>query len=308
MAYYSGQASSYQELLNVLVNACVEQGWTWADGILSKDNLFIKLTISKSGNTETGIAAQGGTGKSSGSLINPAITYPRMGSPTTPDIPNFPANYHIFIFATEVYFLAKFELNKFLYLAFGKSSVQLHESGLWISATACLDIHYNTGGIVINPYGGGSNYSPLSAVAPFWSTADYTYYGLLNSNSIILHGLDGMSWSYGGSWAYRSALTTFVSQAQPLINRQPSNWFTNAILLPFHVFMNRLGDKKSLVCDFQHSRFLRIDHYDPEQIITLGSDRWMIFPFYKKNITTRNGGTGIDHTGTFGWAIRYDGP
>jgi hypothetical protein len=34
----------------------------------------------------------------------------------------------------------------------------------------------------------------------------------------------------------------------------------------------------------------------------------MIFPWYRKYSATRDGGTNIDHTGTFGWAIKYEPP
>lgn len=52
MAFYNGQASSYQELLDVLVAGCVEQGWTWTNGILSKGYAFVKPFVS------TGFVAQ----------------------------------------------------------------------------------------------------------------------------------------------------------------------------------------------------------------------------------------------------------
>jgi len=60
--------------------------------------------------------------------------------------------------------------------------------------------------------------------------------------------------------------------------------------------------------DLQNARTLRVDNYDPGQIITLGDDQWRIYPFYRKNADQRDGTTssGGDHSGTMGWAIRYD--
>ena len=60
--------------------------------------------------------------------------------------------------------------------------------------------------------------------------------------------------------------------------------------------------------DLAHCRFLRIDNYQPGDIIPLGPDRWKVAPWYRKNTAQRDGGSNIQHTGTFGWAIRYDGP
>ncbi len=80
---------------------------------------------------------------------------------------------------------------------------------------------------------------------------------------------------------------------------------------------NEMSDlKKNAIVDplefvhlqFENAKFIRINNYEPEQLIVLGNDKWMVFPFYKKNSESL-GGTGIsDHTGTFGWVIRYDGP
>lgn len=293
MAYYSGQAASYDQLLTVLVNACVLNGWTWADNILNKSDVYIKLVVSS-----IGITATGGTGKSGATLLNAALTSPRIGNPhTTNNKVSFPASYRIFVFEYEVYLIVKSDINKFFYLAFGKSNLNLSASGLWISATACGAGGYGYGiGIGMSATGGGAGGSGNpSAVAPFWNGNNFADNW---SNAVIAHGFDGIVWSSG------SKIANFVSSLAPLNDRQPSAWSTNAILLPINVYVNRASSKKSLACQFQHSRYLRIDNFDPEQIIQLGSEKWMIFPFFQKNITSRNGG---DNTGTFGWAIRYDG-
>lgn len=302
MAYYSGQASSYQELLNVLVNACVEQGWAWNNSILSKENCYLKLTATATGAT-AGIIATGGTGVSSGStLLNPALTTPRLGNPGIVNAINFPVAYRIFIFAKEVYLITKFNINSYYYLAFGKSSINLGGNGLWISATACGAGIYSslTGAISIgSSTGGAGGATTPSAVAPFWNGSQFSNNW---SNSVIQHGFDNILWSSGTTKAI------LVSSLSPLINRMPSNFSQETVLLPINVYVNRLQNKISLACQFEHARFIRIDNFNDEQIITLGGDKWMVFPFYKRDITARDGGNYIDHTGTFGWAIRYDGP
>lgn len=300
MAYYSGQVASYQELLDVLVAACITEGWTWADGILRKNGCYIKLEVITSG-TATGIRATGGTGISGSSLLNPAPTRPRMGNPGIVNLIQFPVVYHIFIFDDEVYFKIKFA-NTFYYLAFGKVNPALLENGTWISATACGAGNRTdtNGSIRIGSSGGGAGGAyNASAAAPFWNNNNYSDDW---SNSVLFHDLDGVKWSSGNKNAV-SAL--FIS---PLLDRIPSLWTGEAIFLPINIYLDRPANKKSLVCQFQHSRTLRIDNYEPEQIVNLGNEKWMIFPFYKKDSVNRGGGFDIDHTGTFGWAIRYDGP
>ena len=98
-----------------------------------------------------------------------------------------------------------------------------------------------------------------------------------------------------------------IGSAAPHIERSPSAWNGESPLLPIQAYVWRASAKCSLVVDMRHARYLRIDNYEPGQIITLGGDSWKVYPFYRKASSARNGGIGIDHTGTFGWAIRYDG-
>ena len=78
-----------------------------------------------------------------------------------------------------------------------------------------------------------------------------------------------------------------------------------ACLLPLTVGKKSL--KKTLACIFENARYVCINNFEPEQIIQLGNEKWMIFPFYKKN-PVKIESMGEDHTANFGWAIRYDGP
>lgn len=297
MAYYSGMATSYADCLNALTSVCISNGWIWENSILSKDGCFLSLV-----STVNGITATGGTGKTGSTLLNPSYVTPRMGQPANVNLPVFPVSYHIFVFDNEIYFLIKFNINTFYYLAFGKSSIPLTESGLWISATSCGQVGVDSrGGITITSTGGGSGPSSTTStgVGPFWNAGSFS---LNNNNSVILNGLDGLQWSD------RTRIAVASSAVTPLQNRQPSTWSQEAVLLPINVFVARPSFKQSLGCQFENARFLRIDNFEPEQILTLGSESWMIFPFYKKDSSNRDGGGPIDHTGTFGWAIKYEGP
>lgn len=87
----------------------------------------------------------------------------------------------------------------------------------------------------------------------------------------------------------------------------PTVHFADSPLLPYNIYLERPENKLSLICQLQHARFVRIDNYEPEQIITLGHERWIIFTFCQKDAQNRNGSSGGWGTGTFGWAIRYEG-
>lgn len=314
MAYYTGQCTSYQHLADILVEHCQKHGWVWQDGILSKNDLFIQIFVveQRIDNYHVrgqGITLIGGTGKQTNQLINPAENPVRLGRTVAgrklPQINYFPAHYHLFIFANEVYLFMKFDIDKFYYLAFGKSNLLQNTlgSGLWLSAT-CQHYSFSSddGSIfeiiyLKNNGGGASGGYGATVVAPFWNRQDF-YHNW--SNSVICHGLDNLLWSNGKSRAY----CTF----EPLIDRLPTNHFADSPLLPYNIYLERPENKLSLIAQLENARCVRIDNYEPEQIISLGHEKWMVFPFYRKNLQYRDVNSGYSqHTGTFGWAIRFDG-
>lgn len=300
MAYYTGQCSNYQHLADILVEKCQAHGWAWQDNILSKDRLFVKVTVSQRDSRNAGgIIIAGGTGKQGTNLINVSSQTPRLGNPSyaIDDTKHFPARYYCFIFEDEVYLVLEIN-NHFYYLAFGKSSLIQSDvaNGLWVTATSLVSSFSHTNNIYMASNVSLGGYPSLVAPAPFWNTAHvYTNY----SNSAICHGLDNKLWSIEST----SAFCLF----EPLIQRMPNTTFSDSVLLPYDIYAYRPQDKISLVAQLQNIRCVRVDNFESGQIITLGHEKWMTFPFYKKNTTQRDGGAWREHSGTFGWAIRYDG-
>lgn len=314
MAYYSGYASSYPDLLNQVVNACVDNGWSFSDSILSKNNAFVKietLLTSSSNDNGPGLRFQGGTGKSGSNLINPSSVITRIGpfgvtNPIVPT-PTFPVFYHIFVFDNpeEVFVIIKYDIDRFQFAGFGMSSIA--GCGLWLSATHGL--RYITGsgntgsGIQITAISGGASgsFAHVNSSGFFWQSTAWSSWFQSATQTIYIQ-TDGIGWSQ------LTAETPAQLTMRPLIERLPAAWSSESVLLPIQPVLVRPSNKSSLVADIKNARYLRIDNHEPEQILSLGNDQWMVFPFHRKNIVARNGGTQIDHTGTFGWAIRYDGP
>lgn len=295
MAYYSGTASSYADLLTALTNACTSNGWTWADNILSKGAAFVRPYVSN------GITLQGGTGKSGSSLVNPSTTQPRLGHiyNASPSLVTFPVQYflHIWTSPDEVYLVIKFDIDRYYYLSFGMSTVA--DAGLWLSATSPVTY-------------------PITASHGYQMTASTG--GDLSNSPEAVHFMSGFFWQtvrgnadhcpdciwHNGSWKFDSL--DAIQAAAPLVARSPSAWSSNAVLLPIQPCIAVASSKIVMVADIQKARYVRINNYEPEQIITLGSDKWKIYPFHKKNTSNPNAPYHEYHTGTFGWAIRYDGP
>lgn len=320
MAFVTGTANSFADLRTALFSACVAQGWTLTDDVLSKGAAFVRCTISAADTATQGIGLilQGATGYASGSLVNPAPVTPRLGAPSRDtNLAAWPMEYSIHIFNSpdEVFLVARYNLDYYLWLSFGVSGVAgLGASGLWTTAISRLKRGPQGGGIVISPASGGGtgsdNPNPTfggSAGAPFWNTG--TYFDAGSHQDAICSGLDSVLWPVRSGPDAR-AVNSFqaVEASYPLITRSPSAWNSEAILLPIQGYVFRASNKCSLVVDVKNARYVRVDNYEPGQIITLGSDRWRVYPFYRKSTAARDGGFGVDHTGTMGWAIRYDGP
>lgn len=297
MAYYSGSANNLAALKDALFNACVGEGWVLTGDILSKGEMYLRVQVASDY-----LTFLGGTGVAAGALTGAALNVVKIGGPggsATAIV--FPITYEIFVFAAEVYLVINHSVDIYLWAAFGKSTVQgLPGSGMWIGATCAGDVLNTPVPLGISADGYNAGYT---SAALFWSqyvTSEYS------RNYLVQHGLTSTDAWYLGLSPVDNAVGAFVTV--PLIGLLPNTWNSEAVLLPLRCYAKRASDKISLVADLEHARCTRIDHYAPGQVVTLGSDKWKTFPWYRKNVASRNGGTAINHTGTFGWAIRYEGP
>lgn len=168
---------------------------------------------------------------------------------------------------------------------------------MWVGASLAES---DTDSLDIRSAIGGTDFRSTGAL--FWATSGY-YAG--PRNCWVHSDLDAQGW-----WLAQALSDSPVGIAPtaPLMGLLPNTWNSEAVLLPIRAYKVRPSYKISLTADLEHARYTRIDNYTPGQIITLGSERWKIFPWYRKDAVNRNGGYVINHSGTFGWAIRYEGP
>jgi hypothetical protein len=295
MAHFYGSVSSWSSLIDAVFDALVSEGWASSGSIISKGDINVQLEVS--GNYLT---IKGGTGSSAGALTGAGPNIARMG-PVAGEALSWPVEWALHVFADpdEVYLVVTL-LDRYYWLAFGGSSVDgVPGTGGWYAASLGESVAF----ISMTPISGGQPGSNLfGPLAPFWLT-DSSSLGFLQ-NSFVHHGFDGGGWS--GVVVASSAIA--VQAARPHIERSPNAWNQECALLPIQVYVPRSSSKVSLVLDLVNARYIRIDNYEPGEIVTLGADRWRFYPFYRKNSSVRDGGGGINHSGTLGWAIRYDGP
>jgi hypothetical protein len=314
MAYYSGVANNVNDLLNALRNSAVSDGWTLTGDVLSKGTMYIETQVSY-GN----LKARAGINASMGSPCPwQHIGYVVKTTVSTPCDITYPCNWEFHGHSQEVYFVVNFAVDRYQFLAFGKSTVPgLSGVGTWIGATVGQLVDetgstsYNAATpITIYSYGGGN---PGYISAALFGTVTYADENGIVTPCYVHHDLDSYGWRIepSGSTIYypfgRYWIVSSSTNAGPY-TFQPSAWNAEAVLLPLRCYFRRPSSMLSLIVDCEHARLLRIDNLTPGDVLTLGSDKWKVYPWHRKNTAARNGGHAIDHTGTFGWAVRYLGP
>lgn len=284
MAYVTGSAGDMAAVLAALVSACTSNGWSYAGDVLHKGGVFLTATVAGVDMNIRGFTTFDGQ--------SPSETV-RMGNYWNGLTEmSWPATYHISIFEDpdEVYLIVNYGVDRYQFCAFGKSTIaDLPGSGMWLAASMC---RFNNYARSISSGGAQTSYG---STAFMWESENH----VASENKAVHHGLDG------GGWSMRSGAAAAVKALTDVL---PNAWNSEAVLIPIQVWISRESNKISMVADIQHARYLRIDNHLPGEIVTIGPDRWKCFPFWRKNTIQRNGGSNIDHTGTFGWAIRYDGP
>ncbi|WP_373388980.1 hypothetical protein [Pseudomonas alcaligenes] len=290
MGYYTNAVADLDAFRSAIIDACVAEGWTLSGAILSKAGMFLTLQV-----VSGQLKLRGGTGAAAGALTDPSteVTIAAGGGGSSIVPLTFPATYHLFVFDQEVYCVLNYSVNRYQWCAWGKSTVGgLVSSGMWLGAT--------WGGVASGSgfsIGLNTNSTANPSGALMWAAHPNN----TTRTSLIAAGLDGKTW-FTDDWLGG----TYV--ANEILATQPNSFNSESVLVPIRAYAPRPSLKWSLVTDLVYARYLRIDNYEPGQLIELGTDRWMVFPWHQKNPAARNGGGAINHTGTFGWAIRYEGP
>lgn len=309
MAYYAGTATDLADLHTKFLGHALADGWAWAVGdVISKAGVYFQIQVNVTNITCLGCESNAVANPAPGVVMIGRI-YERSGYPTR-EI-SFPCTYEVFGFAQELYLVVNYDVDKYQWMAFGKTTVPgVPGQGGWCGATL--------GSLIAN-----GDYDGICEPVAYWhSTKDYLYINAAyqttaqlfggsgpaglsyppHKNAWVNHGLDSHGWGYGTDYP-PGTLPSLELQWQ-----QPSVWNTEATLLPMRSYKQRPSFKISLLTDMEHSRRIRIDNLSPGDILVLGSDKWKVFPWYVKNSAVRNGAGAANHTGTFGWAIRYEGP
>lgn len=299
MAYVTGSVNSHADLVSAIQAACTANGWTLNGEVLSKGTAYFRLWTNG-----TLTFLQGGTGiDGSNNLTGAAPQYSFVGSIAGQAV-TFPLTYQAFINASpdEVYVVLNYATDWYQWIMFGRSDITgLPGTGAWCSAP-----RWQNGGsdsrFLCDPSGGSTNVV-YSGCAAFWhQSVSVNDRGV---NSFVHHNVDGRGW---GAVTTATDYCRSFGAIDTLLGKLPNAFNGETVLLPFQVWVPRTaGGTLSLIADLKNLRHCRNDNHLPGEIITIGLDRWKIFPWLRRDTVNRNGGAAL-HSGTVAFAVRYDGP
>ncbi len=317
MAYQTGTLNSLADIQTVIRTFLVDNGWTWDTGssTIYKDTVFVQF-VPPSGDK---VLFRAKTALSGGSSAPRAVGMGRMIHAATGNVPaviTYPATYWAFLADDEFYFVVNYDVSRYQYVMWGKSTVDVGSAtGAYISGSvnefSIITYIGDRGcGISISTKGVSStSVYGYRTSAPFWEDIQGAGTVLNDSypdlRSSFLHSdLGDATWSLHIKSDARTYTGVGNRYAGNLSAVLPNTWNAESPLLPLRAYRLLTESKVALVADMQHARQCRVDNFNDAEIISIGPDQWQVFPFHRKDIAARNGGAYIDHTGTFGWAIR----
>ena len=322
MGYYTGNAADAAAVITAIVNSCVAEGWDWTDSVLSNtpSGATYPISVKFSSATVSGYAPVRLWCKNSSDAWCPY--YVTMCVPVKSVNVTYPVTYHIFVFDAEVFAVVNYS-DKYQWLAFGQSDQPgLGGSGNWMAATMghlnSSSPDYPTDGVfmTLSEYGLNHTYDKVICPGLGWSDKGAALTGSVADWQLVTNfwmdsGVESSDflhpWMYtAGALGNQDERQCGIRWAVPLLLTQPNNFNNEGVLLPIKVFQRRPSYMSSQVLQVQNARQLRVDNYASGEIIQLGTDQWMIFPWYRKNSAARDCGQNVDHSGTFGWAIKYE--
>lgn len=228
--------------------------------------------------------------------------------------PNFPATYDLFVHTdpNSIMLVMQTGPARYQWMIFG----DIVKFGTWTGGG-----FFGASGVSRDTDSGGASPSQPSysltgassnrSFAPFHRMSTSFNHGhhatwCANTHMHIITGtdeeeLDDLHWSMnaagepgtlgGGTRAVREVVAN--PWWTPLAGRSPNEHNEISVMLPYWLATQR-ASHRSIIGRLAHCRHIPIDNFNARDTFELGSDEWMVFPYFE-----REGITGLD-----GWAIR----
>lgn len=320
MPFQTGTATSFVNLLDTMRLFATANGWTensWVSPALSLQKGTIYANFSATAND---LQMKGSLGYSGAAAWN---AQPSTHAPVPWMRDGFhgsitwPATYWMFIHTSpdDIVIVLRYQPTRFLYMTFG----QLLKYGTYTGGeyyAASSDGVGGPGVTIETPVTGRGSQIPNSPgvnaanfAGLFWRRTEA---GAFTAGvPDVLHAeIDSFTWggpTTGLNTPYVTETTIqFLASASdhtfPLQNRLVSAFNGLATLQPIEVFALRPDAHYSPLGRVEHLRYANVINHNPADIIDIGGQKWMLFPW------TEKGGPGDSAGQHYGYAVKYDGP
>lgn len=304
MSYVTGTAANFAALKTAIESACTSAGWTLTSGVLSKGAAFFKFQVLTS--TRDYLQLSAGTGASAGTLSGANTRSLVFRDNALAHTFVFPITYYIHTFNNpdEVYISINYGVGStadyWQHMAFGVSSRIDVGNGIWFVGTANDNTITSTYNVTFS-VGTTSQYL-------ISSSGKYTPMFMGNGTGTAACAFFNGDLGSGNTWY--DAANHFQAYVFSMVGL-PNALSTDEVLIPCKhcVAMPAPNAAYFAVTGImKNARLLRIDNRTPAEVISVGAVNWKIYPSFSKNTASRNTVSAGFHSGTFGFAVRYDGP
>lgn len=307
-AYQTLSIDSPADLVLAVNNFAVANGWTLSGGNLSKGGSYVNLNAA----TSTQVIITGGrAGVFTG--IDSATTNIRAG--TWSAVRKLEMFYHTD--PDTIWVVFHWEPGYYFHMGFGTLyKYGVWDGGGWIHgqhANASANIGANIGSVID---GDGTHYytNTSGECGLFWqpSVTDAGNGYFVDSAASKLHcELRGYIWE-GSTNTTNGGRIFSPGVLTPIHKLNPNTFNSQTILSPHELYLLNTDGNMMPVGYVGHCRFVKLTNYNPEDIITIGLDKWKVYPRLRRDPTYPDGAIyGYEQrysTGYLGIAIRYDGP
>lgn len=317
MAYQTGTISSAADLVSAIQAFAQSNGWALNSGVLSKGSVYTHIAATDANNVEI-------RGRRNGLASSPDIC-PRK-SRISFQTDGWPASVEYHMFANT------------------------NPDTIWVTLVVNVIEHYHLGFGMLEKYGqwGGGQWfhgqhttgNDGTNCASRIEDGVQAYYGTYNRPrecALFWNQKDGETWdsadSVSGKCSFLECdLRGYVWEADdgtlkdstlnrvylptiidPIHRRNPNSFNNQTVLTPFTLFLLNADGHYMNLGHVGHVRWLRLENYNPGDVLEIGSDRWKVFPWMIKDTGSPDGdaqgyGDNTFSTGILGCAVRYDGP
>lgn len=308
MAFQSVVVNSAVDLKAAIETFAQSNGWTLVSDVLSKNDCYVKLTVA----SVNEIRIQGAkNGDFAG--VNLPPHYNRICISTWPS--NAAVNMVAFSDPDIIWMTMNYDVVKFHHIGFGNMvKYGAWTGGQWFFATHTT---YNSDTRCASYVDGlaGVGYGYGGEAALFWDARciDDWSGGYIHTNSTFVEcDLRGRIWEPPAS--ADENLNYFTARVISPIHRKNPNVFNGQTLLtPFQVWLKSADGYLQCLGHVDHVRWVKLTNYNPGDLITLGSEKWKLYPWCVHDVTYPDGkgsrySSQSASTGVLGVAVKYDGP